>query len=63
MKTTKEKYLDKSKAKCQECKRNGVSHPNLYFVRWLTRKYTCLDCIETAYFQIKLDIANNNRNK
>lgn len=60
---TKKEATTKSKIKCRECKRNILSSPDLYLIKWLTRDYTCIDCLETAYFGIKKDVASNNRNK
>jgi len=60
---TKKEAEYKSKVKCHDCKRTLLSHPDLYFIKWLTRGYTCFDCIETAYFQMKIDISSNKRAK
>jgi len=59
----KKNPLDSKNAQCQECKRDGIKYPDLIFVRWLTKKYTCEDCITVAYHQLMLDIANQRRAK
>ena len=57
----KKNPLDSKNAKCQECKRSGITYKDLIFIRWLTKKYTCEDCITVAYHQLMLDKANNKR--
>lgn len=52
------------KVECHECQRNAIKYPKLFFIHWFYRDlYTCIDCIEAAYLQIKLDIVNDKRNK
>ena len=57
----KKNPFDSKNAVCQECKRSGSDYKDLIFVRWLTKKYTCEDCLTVAYHTLQMDKANHRR--